>query len=122
MTHASAAVACAQLGFNFGTVVATSCSSFGGENACGTVGSTVAMKSAKCAGDESSIQECPWDDPDAECASHLSDAIIYCSNKASRDYTPEGTLRLIDGYGAPSITGVGRLEVYQDGTWGSVCS
>merc|ERR1719158_2691388 len=67
------------------------------------------------------IQECPWNDPDAECMSHLSDSLVYCSNKASRDYTPEGTLRLIDHIGAPSITGVGRVEVYQDG-WASVCS
>jgi len=79
------------------------------------------MKGAKCNGDEAAIQECPWNDPDAECMSHLSDSIVYCSNKASRDYTPEGTLRLLDQIGAPSITGVGRLEVYQDG-WASVCS
>jgi len=121
MTQASASVACKQLGYTYGTTVATPCSSFGGENACGTVGSTVAMKNLKCSGDEGSVQECAWEDPDAECASHLSDSVIFCSAKASRDYTPEGTLRLLDAVGAPSLTGVGRLEVYQDG-WASVCS
>lgn len=121
MTHLSASVACKQLGFDFGTVAATPCSSYGGENVCGTAGSTVAMKAPKCAGDEAALQECPWEDPDAECMSHLSDSVVYCSNKASRDYTPEGTLRLVDHIGAPSITGAGRLEVYQDG-WASVCS
>jgi hypothetical protein len=79
------------------------------------------MKNVKCSGDEASIQECAWEDPDEECSSHLSDSIVYCSSKASRDYTPEGTLRLMDHVGAPSITGVGRLEVYQDG-WASVCA
>merc|ERR1719502_1651299 len=52
MTDASAVVACKQLGYTYGATVASPCSSFGGENACGTVGSTVAMKNVKCSGDK----------------------------------------------------------------------
>ena len=80
------------------------------------------MKNVKCNGGEATIQECPWSDPDSDCASHLSDSIVYCTNRKPDEAVAEGTLRLLGATGAPSLDGVGRVEIYQDGDWGPVCS
>ena len=80
------------------------------------------MKNVKCNGGEATIQECPWADPDSDCASHLSDSIVYCTNRKPDEAVAEGTLRLLGATGAPSLDGVGRVEIYQDGDWGPVCS
>ena len=80
------------------------------------------MKNVKCNGGEATIQECPWSDPDSDCASHLSDSIVYCTNRKPDEAVAEGTLRLLGATGAPSLDGVGRVEIYQDGEWGPVCS
>ena len=91
MTHSGASVACAHLGYSYGTVIATPCSQFGGENAWGTAGSTVATKGATCKGDEAAIQECPWNEPAAECRSHLSDSspLLLGSNRSLRSKSAE---------------------------------
>ena len=85
---------------------------------CGAPGALVAMKSVNCNGDEAELQDCPYDNPDEECASHLSDALIYCSNQGPADFTASGALRLLDKWGAPSLDGIGRLEIYT-GEWAS---
>ena len=37
-------------------------------------------------------------------------------------YVEVGSVRLLSGGGAPSIDGVGRLEVFLSGEWAPVCS
>ena len=122
MTQTSAGVVCRQLGYSAGVVSTSPCSAYGGSNVCGSAGSSVAMKNVKCNGGEASIQECPWADPDAECASHLSDSVVFCTNHKPDEAVSEGTLRLLGATGAPSLDGVGRLEIYQGSEWGPVCS
>ena len=80
------------------------------------------MKNVKCNGGEATLQECPWSDPDSDCASHLSDSIVFCTNRGPNEAVAEGTLRLLGATGAPSLDGVGRVEIYQDGSWGPVCA
>ena len=94
LTQTSARVACRQLGYAAGAASTSPCSSYGGSNVCGSAGSSVAMKNVKCNGGEAAIQECPWADPDAECASHLSDSVVFCTNHKPDEAVAEGTLRL----------------------------
>jgi len=122
MTQKSAGVVCRQMGYAFGASSTSPCSSYGGSNVCGSAGASVAMKAAKCNGNEATLQECPWEDPDEECASHLSDSVVFCTNHESADIITKGTLRSIGSSGAPSLNGVGRIEIFQDGQWGPVCS
>merc|ERR1712066_431739 len=58
-----------------------------------------------------------WSTPSSACSTHTEDAIVFCAS-GEPGFT-EGTLRLIAADGAPAPTG--RLEVYLDGFWGSVC-
>lgn len=65
----------------------------------------------------------PGSDPDSSTASHLSDSVIYCAKTEPGFFTDDGQLRLLGPSGAPSLEGVGRLEIYQAGsaTWSAVC-
>ena len=119
-SQAAADVVCAQLGYEFGSVSTSPCSSYGGANLCGSPGSHVAMSSLTCEGGELDIQECAFSVPDTTCLGHAHDSIVYCG-AGSADGFQEGAARLLSFDGSPSIDGAGRLEIFHAGAWGPVC-
>ena len=121
LLQAAADVVCTQLGYDFGSVGTSSCEMYGGSNVCGIAGSPVAMASLSCSGGELDIQDCSYSIPDAGCASHAGDAIVFCGSKGGAGFVESGALRLLDTDGAPSIDGVGRLEVFNTNAWVPVC-
>lgn len=60
----AAEVVCRMLGYDHGVVGSRPCSSYGGANLCGKIGSAIAMKSLECTGGELDISRC------AACKSH----------------------------------------------------
>lgn len=90
-------------------------------------------------GPEKSLAECTFEEPPARCSDHSLDVAIKCTNNPPAE-PPLGSLRIVDETGAPSTTGVGRLQFYNNGKpvcespasgavsvvflsgWGSVCS
>lgn len=71
-------------------------------------------------GPEKSLAECVFEEPTDLCEDRVNDVAVQCTNNPP-DREPEpGTLRVVDASGAPSLTGLGRLEYYMDG-WGTVC-
>ena len=121
LLQAAADVVCRQLGYDFGSVGTSSCEMYGGSNVCGVAGSPVSMASLNCAGGELDIQDCSYSIPDAGCASHAGDAIVFCGSKGGAGFVEPGALRLLDIDGAPSIDGLGRLEVFDNNAWVPVC-
>ena len=119
--QAAADIVCAQLGFDFGIVSTSSCESYGGSNVCGAANSPVAMASLSCSGGELDIRDCAYSTPDASCSGHSGDSVVFCGNDEGVGFVNSGTLRLLDGDGAPSFDGVGRLEIFRDNTWGPIC-
>ncbi|XP_056408488.1 CD5 antigen-like [Hyla sarda] len=63
----------------------------------------------KCSGDEQSLSECPASPAIQQVCVHKNDVWVNCREPFE--------VRLVDG---PSRC-TGRLEVYHDGQWGSVC-
>jgi len=122
MSAASANVACRQAGFRHGSLSAAACSTYGGVGVCGSADSAVAMKAVKCVGHEATLQECPFSQPDEACASHLDDSVLFCTSKEAHAFTPEGMLRLVGSGGAPSLSGIGRVEVFDGYSWAPVCA
>lgn len=121
MNLAAADVVCAQLGFDYGTLGTSPCSTYGGSDLCGSPNIPVAMANLVCEGGELDIQECSFSKPSASCLGHERDSIVYCGGESSGGFT-DGTLRLLSFDGSPSIDGVGRLEIFHGGAWGPVCS
>lgn len=121
MNHSAADVVCRQMGFDHGVVSSTTCAQHAGSNVCGAAGSEVAMKDLQCSGHELGTSECTFAMPDSTCTDHTKDSVVYCLNEGDGQFK-EGTLRLLDKYGAPSIDGKGRLEVFLDGKWAPVSS
>ena len=111
---------CSQLGYDFGSLGSSSCGRYGGNNLCGAPGSAVAMADLTCSGAELDIRECSFQSPSTACLAHELDAIVFCGMNSHRDIA-EGETRLIDVGGAPSLDGIGRLEVFHQGAWGPVC-
>ncbi|CBZ50802.1 hypothetical protein NCLIV_038770 [Neospora caninum Liverpool] len=68
-----------------------------------------------CNGQEASIEECTFEEPTAQCDDHTNDIVLKCTNTPSGVEPPVGTLRIVDTTGAPSLTGIGRLEFYTNG-------
>jgi len=115
----AASVVCRLAGYDYGVVGSSPCSSYGGSAVCGALGSGVAAKDLVCAGGELDLAQCSWNEPTADCQQHLSDTVVYCGAHGSRPR--EGSLRLLADDGAPSIDGAGRLEMFWDSAWGTVC-
>ena len=101
--QAAADVVCAQLGFEFGSVSTSPCTSYGGSNLCGSPGSQVAMSSLTCGGGELDIQECAFSVPDTTCLGHAHDSIVYCGTGGSADGFQEGAARLLSFDGSRAI-------------------
>lgn len=111
---------CSQLGYDFGALGSSACDRYGGNDLCGAPGSSVAMADLTCSGGELDIRDCSYTSPSTSCLGHKLDAIVFCGHNA-REGVDEGTTRLIDAAGAPSLDGSGRLEVFRKGVWGPVC-
>ena len=105
---AAADIVCKAMGYKGGVVSSTPCSFYGGANVCGAAASPVAMADLKCIGTEWSLQDCEWSAPDATCATHEQDTVVYCMTSSGAGKVPEGTVRLLAHDGAPSLDGVGR--------------
>ena len=120
IVQAAADVVCSQLGYDFGSLGSSSCGRYGGNNLCGAPGSAVAMADLTCSGAELDIRECSFQSPSTSCLAHELDAIVFCGMNSQRDIA-EGESRLIDVGGAPSLDGIGRLEIFHKGAWGPVC-
>lgn len=79
----------------------------------------MAAKDLRCSGGELDIVQCAWEDPTAGCEEHGLDSVVYCGVAGAR--LPEGSVRLVADDGAPSIDGVGRMEMFWKGAWEPVC-
>ena len=73
-------------------------------------------------GGELDVRSCSWSLPDEACKTHDQDAVVYCGSVPAASLLADGALRLIGPDGAPSLDGVGRLEVFRSGVWVSVCA
>merc|ERR1711860_448775 len=118
MNAAAADVACRELGYDYGSVAPSGCSAYGGANLCGAAGTPVAMQSVKCTGGELTLAECSWSTPDATCAQHEHDSVVYCGAAA---HILDGSVRLLSAEGAPSLSGKGVPVIYTQGQWSPVC-
>ncbi|CAH3036097.1 unnamed protein product, partial [Porites lobata] len=95
-----AGVVCRQLGYSSTAVSAPQRARFGQGSG------KIWLDEVQCQGNETSIENCrhrPWGVHDC---SHSEDASVICSK----------TLRLIGGR-----PGAGRVEIYYNGSWGTVC-
>ena len=122
MNLEAADVVCRQLGYDFGSVGTSPCSSYGGLDLCGAAGTPVSMKDLACGGGELDVQDCQWEAADAGCSGHTLDSIVYCGKGAVADHLAEGALRILSHDGSPSIDGEGRLEIFRAGQWAPVCN
>ncbi|XP_048579330.1 uncharacterized protein LOC5500862, partial [Nematostella vectensis] len=96
-----ATVVCRQLGFPSALSAVKCCGSYGSGNG------TVWMDSVKCNGTEPSLAACRQSGWGFANCSHNSDAGVQCSPK----------VRLVGG----SRPTEGRVEIFHQGVWGSVC-
>ncbi|XP_063971489.1 uncharacterized protein LOC129281473 isoform X4 [Lytechinus pictus] len=72
---------------------------------------SIILDDVQCEGTESNIFDCPNNGVFNHNCGHYEDAGVSCSN------APSGLIRLVDG----SSDTEGRVEVYYDGEWGTVC-
>ncbi|GIX61317.1 scavenger receptor cysteine-rich domain-containing protein [Babesia caballi] len=119
--EAAANLVCRKLGFKHGIHVMENCSSVNDQNMCVPRGYAVSYAGLMCMGTETDISGCIIEEPTVDCLSHKDDVVVKCTNSTARDGIAFGTLRLVDAAGAPTSTGTGRLEFYNNG-FGSVCN
>ncbi|XP_030060746.1 neurotrypsin-like [Microcaecilia unicolor] len=111
-TDLSAQVVCRQLGFSGPASVASK-----GEFDAGK--GFILLDEVACTGTEASFLDCPHSNWGQHDCSHSEDVGIHCSND-SNDITavPSGpSIRLADG----ENTKEGRVEIFLNGEWGSIC-
>ncbi|XP_069120537.1 scavenger receptor cysteine-rich domain-containing group B protein-like [Argopecten irradians] len=79
---------------------------------------TIWMDNLACSGDESALSDCPFNGWGNENCGHTEDVGIVCDRDDTLPLPPhKAPLRLFGG----STNSSGRLEVYHDGVWGTVC-
>ncbi|XP_022096135.1 uncharacterized protein LOC110982186 [Acanthaster planci] len=105
-----AEVVCRQLGFQGATEAVTN-AGFGE----GT-GQTL-LDEVACGGEESRLEECPSNDWRVEDCSHAEDAGVICTVSDGSEEGPSTKVRLVDGL----VPNSGRVEVYREGEWGTIC-
>ncbi|KAG2486137.1 hypothetical protein HYH03_015230 [Edaphochlamys debaryana] len=109
-----AAVACRQLGYNTGVAFQQAGDFFG------TAPEAVWRLDLACTGQETRLSGCvrsyDYDESATLGASNTATAGVVCFNGAGTG--TEGTLRLLGT--APASRGAGALQIYHNGTWGSI--
>lgn len=121
LDNGAADLVCRMLGYDYGTVGSNPCSSYGGMNVCGSVGSPVVMQALSCIDGSMDFDGCQWRMPDAACLTHELDGVVFCGLQISSGVFQDGALRLVAYDGAPSSDGTGRLDVFLNNHWGPVC-
>ncbi|KAM6997785.1 neurotrypsin [Tautogolabrus adspersus] len=101
---ADAEVACRQLGLR-GVAKAWSWAHFGPGSG------PIWLDGVQCSGNEYSLDECPRNEWQQHTCQHLEDAGVSCNPHT------DGAVRLVGGRSHLE----GRVEVYHEGEWGSVC-
>ncbi|XP_041470263.1 deleted in malignant brain tumors 1 protein-like [Lytechinus variegatus] len=71
------------------------------------------LDDVRCVGDESELTDCPRNAFGTNNCGHSEDAGVICSAEP----VPEQTVRLVNG----DSDNNGRVEIYHDGEWGSIC-
>ncbi|CAG2228186.1 unnamed protein product [Mytilus edulis] len=99
------AAACRQLGYCSGEAIPSNLVDDGNE--------TIWLDDINCSGSEHKLINCTYSIDTSHC-SHWYDVGIDCFNCATED---EGDLRIL----STSQTNIGRLEIYNEGEWGTVC-
>ncbi|GAW83144.1 multidomain scavenger receptor [Plasmodium gonderi] len=121
-TDDTAKRACKDLGFSNGIYIKQICLNVNGQNYCANYKYPFSSAGILCTGSETNLLQCNADDS-SHCVDHHDDVIIQCLNEGSNNEFPtDGMIRLVDATGAPTTNGIGRLEIYYNGTFGSVCS
>ncbi|XP_042317045.1 neurotrypsin-like isoform X2 [Sceloporus undulatus] len=111
-TGINAQVACRQLGFSGPARLASE-----GEFASGQ--GFILLDDVACTGTERSLFDCPHSNWGQHDCSHEEDVGVHCSldsNKITEE-AAEFPLRLVDG----GSTKEGRIEIFLNGQWGSIC-
>ncbi|XP_063956214.1 deleted in malignant brain tumors 1 protein-like isoform X3 [Lytechinus pictus] len=104
--NSDARVVCRQLGYS-GDAVARSRATYGE----GT--GPIYLDDVLCGGGEARLDECDNSGWGIHNCGHSEDAGVYCSN----DVGNEGEIRLVNG----STPNEGRVEIFHDAHWGTVC-
>jgi len=76
------------------------------------------LDEVNCRGSETRLTSCPNRGIGVHDCSHSEDVAIYCSSRLT---TTSGSLRLARGSLTSTSYTSGRLEVYINGQWGTVC-
>ncbi|XP_071839533.1 scavenger receptor cysteine-rich domain-containing protein DMBT1-like isoform X3 [Apostichopus japonicus] len=102
-----AAVICRQLGYP-GANEAYGSSFFGQGS------DPIWLDNVECSGNESRLSDCSHNAFGENNCGHLQDAGVVCTTNATQEISD---IRLVNG----NTTNEGRVEVYVDGEWGTVC-
>ncbi|NXB27413.1 NETR protein, partial [Eulacestoma nigropectus] len=111
-----AEVVCRQLGLS-GTPKALSWAHYGQGSG------PILLDEVQCSGNELSLDQCKKSDWGQQNCDHIEDAGVSCDPftgtevQLCQSYAVEGTVRLVGG----RSPGEGRVEVYYNGDWGTVC-
>ncbi|XP_038062142.1 uncharacterized protein LOC119732624 isoform X8 [Patiria miniata] len=111
-----ATVICQQLGFPSALRAVSAAAEF-------SIGSgAILLDNLECSGDESTLADCSHAGWTVNNCGHSEDAGVVCSTSATAapevSGIPDGSVRLVDG----SSSSEGRVEVYYQGSWGTVCN